>query len=221
MNNPRPALLLLSVTVTAMIVVLLTRGRGPEDDGAVWRPGASSEATQVALSGAADGLQVVARRRFASDDRQDFTDRSFAAALGMSPEGWTFLELLVANDREEPVRGLDPAALTFVADDGARVRGVDLRAESVETPSARLLLEVYAPPVARPLPARSMRRMVVAISSSASLNRLQSGSWLGVDLSRSVVRLEALEKWMNRSEPGARLLEAVLEPVADGAGDGR
>ena len=57
MKNLRPAFLLLSVTVTAMIVILLTRGQGPEGDGTVWEPGAPSEATQVAMSGAADGLE--------------------------------------------------------------------------------------------------------------------------------------------------------------------
>jgi len=66
-----------------------------------------------------------------------------------------------------------------------------------------------------------MRRMVVAIPSSVSLPRLDSGSWLGVDMSPSVVKLEALEKWMNRTELSGRLLEAVLEPSGDGAGDGR
>jgi len=178
--------------------------------------------TVSVLSGVQDGLEVLVRARFSDPERRRYTDMTLTRGLGIQSGSWTYLEVVVVNDRDTEVTGVDPSDLAFMATNGDPVPARDLRSLATDGAAARLLLEALAPSPARPLGPKSTRRIVVGMPASRTFDELASGRWLGVELSPASAQRQALEAWLVREKPRARLLEAVLDaPKDDGGGDGR
>ena len=222
MKNLLLAMALAALSLTAVLVTLAVTKDDTKDELPRHDPGLSGADTVSVLSGVQDRLEVLVRARYATRERRRYTDMTLTRGLGVESGKWTYLEVVVVNDRDTEVAGVDPSDLGFTATNGDPVPARDLRTLAADGAAARLLLEALAPSPSRPLGANSTRRMVVGMPASRTFDELASGRWLGVDLRPATAQRDALEAWLVRDKPRARLLEAVLDsPKDDGGGDGR
>jgi hypothetical protein len=208
--------LLIAAAIAAAIVGLLYLFPPPQAHRRLVAPPSAAPAGPARVSvllGETPERAVVVKRRFSGDKQADFTDRSFAAALGV-PEGrWRFVEVWVINRTEGDLRSLERPP-TVSGTDGIQLALAPLRdllpPPGRRTSRAEMLVSALAPDPAVPLRNGRFRRTVYAMPASVGFRDLASADVDGVRLGSRETTEEALESFLERPKPDP--IAALMTP---------
>lgn len=199
------ALVVVLVSLTAAGAFLLSRSGGDAGNNGDFDPLAPPR--MPVLAGRAPGLEVLVKPWMARDDAAFFRMQQLVRELGLDPGAHTFIQVLILNAGDEPLR-LDPADLQLTGSRGEAVEVQGLR-ELVEVTRKRLpLLAVHAPDPGVLLEPGRLRTSLVAVPRAYGMAAFTRGRLGGVDLARFQAPTERMNAYLAR--PRRPLLAAVL-----------